>query len=43
MAYEEKDLTVEQIAEELQVNERSVYKWIQNGNLAAMDLGRKKE
>lgn len=34
-----RDLTVEQIAEELQVNPRSVYKWIQSGELPSMDLG----
>jgi len=34
-----RDLTVEQVAEELQVNPRSVYKWIQIGELLAMDLG----
>lgn len=39
MSDETKDLTVEQIAEELQVHPRSVYKWIQTGELPAMDLG----
>lgn len=35
----QQELTVEQVANELQVNPRSVYKWIQTGELAAMDLG----
>lgn len=39
MSDDRRDLTVEQVAEELQVNQRSVYKWIQIGDLTAMDLG----
>jgi len=39
MSGDVRDLTVEQIAEELQVHPRSVYKWIQTGELSAMDLG----
>jgi len=39
MSGDAKDLTVEQVAEELQVHPRSVYKWIQTGELPAMDLG----
>ncbi len=39
MSGDMRDLTVEQVAEELQVNPRSVYKWIQTGELAAMNLG----
>lgn len=39
MSDDRRDLTVEQVAEELQVNPRTVYKWIQIGELPAMDLG----
>jgi excisionase family DNA binding protein len=39
MPDELKELTVEQVAKELQVHTRSVYKWIQAGELPAMDLG----
>jgi excisionase family DNA binding protein len=39
MPDELKELTVEQVAKELQVNPRSVYKWIQAGELGAIDLG----
>jgi excisionase family DNA binding protein len=39
MSDEVQELTVEQVAKELQVNPRSVYKWIQTGELVAMDLG----
>lgn len=39
MTDETKELTVEQVAKELQVNARSVYKWIQSGELSAIDLG----
>jgi excisionase family DNA binding protein len=35
----QQELTAEQVAKELQVNPRLVYKWIQTGELAAMDLG----
>ena len=35
----EEVLTAEQVAEELKVNIRRVYKWIQNGELLATDLG----
>ncbi len=35
----QQELTAEQVAKELQVNPRSVYKWIQTGELAAMDFG----
>ena len=33
------ELTVEQVADELKVHPKRVYKWIQNGELAATDLG----
>ena len=33
-------LTTKQVAEELHVHERRVRRWIQNGELAAIDLGR---
>jgi len=33
------ELTVAQVAEELQVHPKRVYKWIQNGELVATDLG----
>ena len=33
------ELTVDQVAEELKVHPKRVYKWIQNGELAATDLG----
>ncbi len=36
---QEEELTVEQVAEELKVHPKRVYKWIQNGELAATDLG----
>jgi excisionase family DNA binding protein len=39
MSSDRKDLTVEQVAEELQVHPRSVYKWIQTGELPAINLG----
>jgi excisionase family DNA binding protein len=39
MSSDSKDLTVEQVAEELQVHPRSVYKWIQTGELPAINLG----
>ena len=32
-------LTAEQVAEELKVNIRRVYKWVQSGELVATDLG----
>ena len=35
----EEVLTAEQVAGELRVNIRRVYKWIQNGELLATDLG----
>ncbi len=35
----EEVLTAEQVAGELKVNIRRVYKWIQNGELLATDLG----
>lgn len=41
MSSEPKDLTVEQVAEELQVHKNRVYSWIQSGELAAIDIGRR--
>jgi excisionase family DNA binding protein len=38
---QEEELTVEQVADELKVHPKRVYKWIQNGELAATDLGTK--
>jgi excisionase family DNA binding protein len=35
----EEVLTAEQVADELKVNIRRVYKWIQDGELLATDLG----
>ena len=35
----EEVLTAEQVAAELKVNIRRVYKWVQNGELLATDLG----
>ena len=35
----EEVLTAEQVAEELKVNIRRVYRWIQGGELLATDLG----
>jgi len=35
----EEVLTAEQVAEELKVNIRRVYRWIQDGELLATDLG----
>ncbi len=40
MSHEPKDLTVEQVAEELQVHKNRVYSWIQSGELPAIDIGR---
>ena len=36
----EKLLTPEQVAERLQVTERTVYGWLRRGNLPALKLGR---
>ena len=36
----EKLLTPEQVAERLQVTERTVYAWLRRGNLPALKLGR---
>ncbi|MFL5698135.1 MAG: helix-turn-helix domain-containing protein [Ktedonobacteraceae bacterium] len=33
-------LTTKQVAEEMKVNERRVLKWINSGELVAIDLGR---
>lgn len=41
MSEEPKELTVEQVAKELQVHKNRVYSWIQSGELAAIDLGRR--
>ncbi len=41
MSNEPKDLTVEQVAEELQVHRNRVYSWIQSGELSAIDIGRR--
>jgi len=35
----EEVLTAEQVADELKINIRRVYKWIQEGELLATDLG----
>jgi excisionase family DNA binding protein len=37
---EPKELTVEQVAKEMQVNKKRVYIWIQAGELPAIDIGR---
>ncbi len=37
---EDEILTTKQVAEELHVHERRVRRWIQSGELAAIDLGR---
>ena len=36
---QEEELTVDQVAKELQVHSKRVYKWIQAGELIATDLG----
>lgn len=36
---QEEELTVDQVAKELQVHPKRVYKWIQAGELIATDLG----
>jgi excisionase family DNA binding protein len=41
MSIEPKELTVEQVAEELQVHKNRVYSWIQSGELPAIDIGRR--
>ena len=41
MSSEPKDLTVVQVAEELQVHKNLVYSWIQSGELPAIDIGRR--
>jgi len=41
MSSEPKELTVEQVAEELQVHKNRVYSWIQSGELPAIDIGRR--
>lgn len=38
---QEEELTVEQVADELKVHPKRVYKWIQTGELVATDLGTK--
>jgi excisionase family DNA binding protein len=37
---EEKIYTVEEVASKLRVDARTVRKWIRNGDLAAIDVGR---
>ena len=39
MTEEPVELTVEQVASELQVHKKRVYQWIQEKELPAMDLG----
>ncbi len=39
MSEELKELTVEQVAKELQVHKKRVYEWIHEGELSALDLG----
>jgi excisionase family DNA binding protein len=39
MSQEPRDLTVEQVAKEMQVHKRRVYRWIQAGMLTAIDIG----
>ncbi len=41
MSDEPKALTVEQVAQELQVHKNRVYSWIQSGELTAIDIGRR--
>ncbi len=41
MSDEPQDLTVEQVAKELQVHKNRVYSWIQSGELPAIDIGRR--
>jgi excisionase family DNA binding protein len=36
---QEEELTADQVADELKVHPKRVYKWIRNGELAATDLG----
>jgi excisionase family DNA binding protein len=36
---QEEELTVEQVADELKVHPKRVYKWIKSGELVATDLG----
>ncbi len=33
------ELTVDQVAQEMQINKRRVYRWIQAGDLPAIDIG----
>lgn len=40
MAGEAQELTVEQVAREMQVHKTRVYSWIQDGDLPAIDIGR---
>lgn len=40
MSDDVQELTVEQVAKELQVHKNRVYSWIQAGDLAAIDIGR---
>lgn len=37
------ELTVEQVAKELQVHKKRVYEWIHEGELSALDLGSSKK
>ncbi|MBO0778297.1 MAG: helix-turn-helix domain-containing protein [Ktedonobacteraceae bacterium] len=39
--FEEQELTVEQVAREMQVHKSRVYSWIQTGELPAIDIGRR--
>jgi excisionase family DNA binding protein len=38
----EKMLTVKQVADEMNVDEKTVRRWIQRGDLIAVDIGRKR-
>ncbi len=43
MLEEPKELTVEQVANELQVHKKRVYEWIRTEELPALDLGTRKK
>jgi excisionase family DNA binding protein len=38
---QEEELTVDQVADELKIHPKRIYKWIQSGELIATDLGTK--
>lgn len=43
MSEEPRELTVEQVANELQVHKKRVYEWIRTEELPALDLGSSKK